>query len=248
MTAVNSDCGMLASRDWWLWLVFTTDLMYKDVKLGAYCEVGARTKIAESSFGDYSYVVNDSDIIYTTVGKFCSIASHARINPGNHPTQRVAMNHFTYRSSAYGLGEDDPAFFDWRRSFHVTLGHDVWIGHGATIMPGVKVRRTGGHTMHHQMVLLESTGKTAAYVADLIPTTAHVPEAWTTAFDLYPMDTLAAKKSAHPFKHGGEYRIGTLKLVSSYHCSRYNTNTGVLTEKMFDTVVKQAKMAAMPAL
>ncbi len=61
-------------------------------------------------------------------------------------------------------------------------------------------------------------------------------------------DTLGARKSAHPFKHGGEYRIGKLKLVSSYHCSRYNTNTGVLTEAMFDAVVKQAKMAAMPAL
>jgi methylmalonyl-CoA epimerase len=64
----------------------------------------------------------------------------------------------------------------------------------ATIMPGVKVRRTGGHCMHHQMVLIESKGRTAAFVADLIPTTAHVPAAWIMGFDLYPMDTLAAKK------------------------------------------------------
>jgi methylmalonyl-CoA epimerase len=63
----------------------------------------------------------------------------------------------------------------------------------ATIMPGVKVRRTGGHTMHHQMVVIESGGKTAAFVADLMPTTAHVPDAWIMGFDLYPMDTLAAK-------------------------------------------------------
>ncbi len=64
----------------------------------------------------------------------------------------------------------------------------------ATIMPGVKVRRTGGHCMHHQMVLIESKGKTAAFVADLIPTTAHLPDAWIMGFDLYPMDTLAAKQ------------------------------------------------------
>jgi len=111
----------------------------RDSTFGAFCEVGARTKVAECAFGDFSYVANDSDIIYTTVGKFCSIAAHVRINPGNHPTQRVAMNHFTYRSSAYGLGEDDPAFFDWRRSFHVTLGHDVWIGHGVVLLPGVSM-------------------------------------------------------------------------------------------------------------
>jgi methylmalonyl-CoA epimerase len=64
----------------------------------------------------------------------------------------------------------------------------------ATIMPGVKVRRTGGHCMHHQAVMIESNGKTAAFAADLIPTTAHVPAAWIMGFDLYPVDTLIAKK------------------------------------------------------
>lgn len=64
-----------------------------------------------------------------------------------------------------------------------------------TIMPGVKVRRTGGHTTHHQMVIIESGGKTASFVADLIPTTAHVPDSWIPALDLYPMDTLAAKQA-----------------------------------------------------
>lgn len=111
----------------------------RDSTFGAYCEVGARTKLAEVSFGDYSYVVNDADIIYATVGKFCSIAAHTRINPGNHPLDRVALNHFTYRSSAYGLGPDDAGFFDWRRSHHATLGHDVWIGHGAIVLPGVSI-------------------------------------------------------------------------------------------------------------
>ncbi len=111
----------------------------RDTVFGKFCEVGARTKVAESSFGDFSYVVNDSDIIYTTIGRFCSIAAHTRINPGNHPIDRVAMNHFTYRSSAYGLGDDDPAFFDWRRKSHCTLGHDVWIGHGAVVLPGVSL-------------------------------------------------------------------------------------------------------------
>ena len=65
----------------------------------------------------------------------------------------------------------------------------------ATIMPGVRVRRTGGHCMHHQMVLIESSGKTAAFMADLMPTTAHLGAPWIMGFDLYPMDTLAAKKA-----------------------------------------------------
>jgi methylmalonyl-CoA epimerase len=63
-----------------------------------------------------------------------------------------------------------------------------------TIMPGVRVRRTGGHTQHHQMILIESGGKTAAFVADLIPTTAHVPDVWVMGYDLFPLDTMAAKQ------------------------------------------------------
>jgi len=106
---------------------------------GRWCEVGARTKVAESSFGDYSYVVNDSDIIHSRIGKFCSIAAHTRINPGNHPLDRVMLSHVSYRSSAYGLGPDDPDFFEWRRGSPVALGHDVWIGHGAIVLPGVTV-------------------------------------------------------------------------------------------------------------
>jgi len=62
-----------------------------------------------------------------------------------------------------------------------------------TVMPGVRVRRTGGHTMHHQIAWIESAGRHAVFPADLLPTTAHLPDAWILGFDLYPMDTLAAK-------------------------------------------------------
>ena len=64
-----------------------------------------------------------------------------------------------------------------------------------TIMPGVRVQRTGGHTMHHQMVRIESGDKAAVFVADLIPTCAHLPDPWIMGYDLYPLDTLAAKKA-----------------------------------------------------
>jgi phosphonate metabolism protein (transferase hexapeptide repeat family) len=112
----------------------------RDSQLGAWTAVGARTSISETTFGDYSYVVNDSSIIYSEIGKFCSIAAHTRINPGNHPLPKPALHHWTYRSLAYELGEDDDQdFFAWRRSKKVTLGHDVWIGHGAVVLPGVSI-------------------------------------------------------------------------------------------------------------
>jgi len=59
----------------------------------------------------------------------------------------------------------------------------------------VRVERTGGHTADHQIVRLESGGKRAAYAGDLIATAAHLPDTWSIGLDLYPMDTLAAKKA-----------------------------------------------------
>ena len=108
--------------------------------LGPYTSIGPRTSLGETIFGDYSYVVNDCSIMYAEIGKFCSIAAQTRINPGNHPMWRAGLHHFTYRSTSYGFAvEDDHEFFDWRRAHKVTLGNDVWIGHGAVILPGVTI-------------------------------------------------------------------------------------------------------------
>jgi methylmalonyl-CoA epimerase len=63
-----------------------------------------------------------------------------------------------------------------------------------TIKPGVRVVRTGGHTGQHQIVYVESSGKTAVYVADMIPTTAHLQDPWVMSYDLFPMETLAFKR------------------------------------------------------
>jgi phosphonate metabolism protein (transferase hexapeptide repeat family) len=107
---------------------------------GAYTYIGHYTKILESSFGDYSYIMEHGDVAHTTIGKFCSIASMVRINPGNHPVWRVTSHHLTYRKRMYELSKnDDLEFFEWRKSNKVIIGHDVWIGHKATIMPGRKI-------------------------------------------------------------------------------------------------------------
>jgi uracil-DNA glycosylase len=50
------------------------------------------------------------------------------------------------------------------------------------------------------------------------------------------LTTLGARKSAFPFRHGALHEIDGLTVADSYHCSRYNTNTGRLTEAMFENV------------
>ncbi len=108
-------------------------------RIGSWTEIGRGTTIVESTFGDYSYDAGSVSIIYSDVGRFCSIASHVRINPGNHAMERVSQHHFTYRRRQYDFGEDDEAFFQRRRDARCVVGHDVWIGHAAIIMPGVTV-------------------------------------------------------------------------------------------------------------
>ena len=107
--------------------------------LGAWTEIGPDVSFVESVLGDYSYVLHRSNITWSEIGKFVSIASDVRLNPGNHPYWRASQHHFSYRAAAYGLGEDDTEFFDWRRQNVVKIGHDVWIGHGATVLAGVGI-------------------------------------------------------------------------------------------------------------
>lgn len=111
----------------------------EDCELGVWTEVGRGTSMKASSMGDYSYITQDCHVVWTTIGKYCSIANSTRINPGNHPTWRAVQHHAVYRSEAYGMGPDDTEFFQWRKEHWVTIGHDVWIGHGATITAGVTV-------------------------------------------------------------------------------------------------------------
>ena len=115
------------------------DALVRDSRLGPWTQVAARTLVSETDFGAYSYVMDNAAIERARVGRFCSIAAHTWINPGNHPTWRASQHHFQYRADQYALGDREEAFFDWRRAHPVTLGHDVWIGFGAVVLPGVSV-------------------------------------------------------------------------------------------------------------
>ena len=66
------------------------------------------------------------------------------------------------------------------------------------IAPGVELIRVPGHTANMQCVKLTGGGKTAFFLADLVPTTAHLPLPWTMGFDLYPVTTLENKRKWIP--------------------------------------------------
>jgi len=78
---------------------------------------------------------------------------------------------------------------------------------GAELMPGVRYRRSGGHTPNHQVLMIESGGNTAVFTADMYPTSSHILDPWLMGYDLDPMDTLAFKRAFAPEAIARQYLL-----------------------------------------
>ncbi len=112
----------------------------RNATLGRFTELKERVQFWDSTLGDYSYIERHAEVIYSTIGKFCAIASDVRINALNHPMDRISQHKITYRPNEYFVGARiDKALRESRIEDAVEIGHDVWIGHGAIILPGVKI-------------------------------------------------------------------------------------------------------------
>ncbi len=102
--------------------------------------------------GDYSYYDDprgverfEENVLYhfdfvgdrLIIGRFCAIAAETRfiMNGGNHATDGFS----TFPFSVFGNGWEDAAPESWPHRGDTVVGNDVWIGYGATIMPGVKI-------------------------------------------------------------------------------------------------------------
>ncbi|MCC5962241.1 MAG: chloramphenicol acetyltransferase [Rhodobacteraceae bacterium] len=116
------------------------DRTIRNSDFGAFTEIGARSVILNSSMGDYSYCARGRDSANARIGKFVNIAANVRIGPTDHPMDRASLHHFLYRSDMYWPEEEpDSRFFAAHAARQVTIGHDVWIGHGTIIRPEITI-------------------------------------------------------------------------------------------------------------
>lgn len=125
--------------------------------------------------------------------------------------------HANERTRASYIKED---FLPIGDSKYLTLVDDEVV----EIDKGIYLIRVGGHTRYHQCVKIESEGQTAFFLADLIPTVAHLRYPYITAFDLFPLETLERKKAILQqafeerwlliFQHDPKIRMGYLKKVN----------------------------------
>ena len=61
-------------------------------------------------------------------------------------------------------------------------------------LPGIHCLPTPGHVPYHQSLLIESGGERACFLADLVPTSAHLPLPWIMGYDLEPLVTLESRR------------------------------------------------------
>jgi len=139
MTAYFESYGPDRTRDLGPEPTIRDPVRISESELGAWTEIHAGSRLHESAIGDYTYLMERAQLDYATVGKFTSVAADVRLGPTDHPIDRPTAHHFTYRAGRYDLGGGDDAVFEWRADNPVEVGHDVWIGHGAIVLPDVTV-------------------------------------------------------------------------------------------------------------
>ena len=75
--------------------------------------------------------------------------------------------------------------------------------HGATdVLPGIRSLPTPGHVPFHTSILIESGGERACFLADLVPTSAHLPLPWIMGYDLEPLVTLESRRRLYARAEG----------------------------------------------
>ena len=127
---------------------------------------------------------------------------HAGGNTYRTPTGEVALS-FPRARYVVQAGELDFARHTNERTAGSYLAHNFepvsfTLVRGETdVLPGIHCLPTPGHVPFHQSVLIESDGERALFVADLVPTTAHIPLPWIMGYDVEPLVTLESKRRVY---------------------------------------------------
>ena len=91
---------------------------------------------------------------------------------------------------------------------HNFAGIDFTLVDGeAEVLPGIRCLPTPGHVPFHQSVLVESGGERACFLADLVPTSAHLPLPWIMGYDLEPLRTLESRRSLYARAEAEGWRL-----------------------------------------
>ena len=138
-------------------------------------------------------IVLASHLHFDHAGGFTAVDESGAVIPA-FPNARYVINRGEWEDATHPHERNRASYFAENFVPLLDAGVVEFTDDNATIADGVRVERTGGHTRCHQIVYIESEGRTAVFAADLIPTTAHIDLAWIMGYDLYPVETLEYKR------------------------------------------------------
>ncbi len=142
------------------------------------------------------------DVVVNTHLHFDHCGWNTRIVNGKtaatFPNARYVVQRGEFEHAWHPTERDRASYFP--ENFEPMAASGQWdlIDDDREIAPGVELIRAPGHIKDMMMVRLSGGGKTALFLADLVPTTAHLPYPWIMGFDLYPLTTLENKKKWLP--------------------------------------------------
>ncbi len=141
---------------------------------------------------DVSLVIN-SHLHFDHAGGNTMRAGDGKIYPA-FPNARYVMQRGEYEYATHTNERTAASYFPHNFVPLVEAGLVDFIEGEREIIAGIRGIPTPGHTPHHQGLLVESDGEQAFYIADLAPTTAHLPLAWIMGYDVEPLVTLETKR------------------------------------------------------
>jgi glyoxylase-like metal-dependent hydrolase (beta-lactamase superfamily II) len=142
------------------------------------------------------------DVVVNTHLHFDHCGWNTRIVNGKtvptFPNARYVVQRGEFEHAWHPTERDRASYFPENFEPMAATGQWDLIDDDREIAPGVELIRAPGHVKGMLIVRLSGGGHTALFLADLVPTTAHLPYAWIMGFDLYPLTTLENKKKWLP--------------------------------------------------
>lgn len=170
-----------------------------------------RVKNLDHALADHGLTAANIDVVIASHLHFDHAGGFTAMVDGQvvprFPNARYKIRRAEYEDATHPHERNRASYFFENYVPLVEAGVVDFIEDDGVVLPGISVQRTGGHTMHHQLIRIDSGGRTAIFTADLMPTAAHVDEPWIMGYDLYPMDTLAFKRTFVREAIDGEYVI-----------------------------------------
>jgi glyoxylase-like metal-dependent hydrolase (beta-lactamase superfamily II) len=154
----------------------------------------------EDAIRSLGYRVEDVDLVVNThlhfdhAGGNVVLGEDGSLGPA-FPNARYVMNEKELEFAASPNERVRASYMAHNHEPLVEAGLVDLVDGPGRIVEGVRVEPTPGHTPFHQSVVLESQGETAVFLADLCPTSAHLPLPWIMGYDLEPLVTLETKRT-----------------------------------------------------